>query len=107
MSWLQLIDALSCALIFLGCINVTFLAGRKRKGGHRMVAYELHRFGYALLGAGAAAMLIGMLPTAAHTVIGYQEPPWQGVVMRVGVASFFAGRAVRTIFGGDGCLLKR
>lgn len=106
MIWLQIVDAASCALIFFGCINVTFLAGRRRYG-HRFLAYELHRFGYALLGGGAAMMLLGMLPIATGTALDYQGTAWQGVMMRAGVATFFAGRAVRTIFGGGGCWLKR
>lgn len=106
MSWVQVLDAASCALIFFGCVNVTFLA-RGRRCGHRFWAYELHRIGYAILGGGAAAMLLGMLPIADATILDYRPASWQGVMVRAGIAIIFAGRAVRTIFGGVGCLKKR
>lgn len=106
MSVLTLIDMGACALIALGCVHETFLAGRHRKGRTRFFAYELHRSGYALLGAAMVIYLLGLFPSAQGTAIETVEAPWQGIAGRLAVAFIFAGRLVLTVFARRGCLRR-
>ena len=106
MSWLQIIDIAACSLIVLGCIHIGDKAGRMRPGGARFFAYELYRVGYWAIGAFAACNMLGMLPGARGTIIEYYSHA-PGVAMRAGLGLVFAGRMIRTVFGGRGCLARR
>lgn len=107
MSAMLLINYVADIIIFLGCVNVLFLAGPTRRRVVRFVAYEAHRAGYILLGTAAFAQLAGVHQPIASPWH-YHEPQWQMFLVTCGIALVFVGRALRTIFGPliGSCLLR-
>ena len=106
MSLHQYIDIASCSLLIAGCVHIADKAGTLRKGWYRFISYELYRIGHLGVATGAAFMVLGMLPSASGTLIEYR-PSLSASLVLAGLATVFAGRLVRTIFGGRGCLLRR
>lgn len=97
MSALWWFNFLSVGIIFLGCVNVSFLNNGMRRGPWwRRAAYELHRLGYAGLGAFAFWLGWVMLTTNALPL-----PQSTGVFFCLAIV--FLSRALRTIFGGGLC----